>query len=256
MNMMTKSAMILMLLLCASPAIAQDNVELAQKHFESGAEWYAQGEYAKAIVEFLKGHNLSPNAMFLYNISLSYAKLDNIDDALVAAERAIKEGGLPPDVAVRNEARIRAFQMNSTARSVSGSVNLALNEKKTVVDPEPTPKASSGFGALGWTGVALTTVGVGLGAGAMVLSSGVADDIASLKSEANGGDLIRYTELKSSIEDDQSTGQILVYAGAGLGAVGLTLILIELMSGDESSATSWYVGPHRDGFQAGFLKNF
>lgn len=255
MNMMTKSVMVLLLMLCATPALAQENVEQAQKHFETGAEWYAQGEYAKAIVEFLKGHNLSPNAMFLYNISLSYAKLENIDDALEAAERAIREGGLPPEVAVRNEARIRAFRLNMVARSVSGSVNLALTEKKSVPDPEPTPSGSS-FGALGWTGVALTTVGVGLGVGAFLVSGGVSDDIEALKAEANGGDLIRYTELKSSVEDGQSTGQLLVYTGAGLGAVGITLILIDLFSGSETNSTSWYIGPQRDGIQAGFLRNF
>jgi len=230
-------------LLLVAPAWAQeDGIQQAQEHFQQGAEFYTSGEYSKAIVEFLKGYNLAPNPMFLYNISLSYAKMDNIEEALRAADRANKDGGLPAEVQLRNESRILAFRAALTAQSASTSMKQVAK-----VEPEPTPPvSSSGFGALGWAGVALTTVGAGLMVGALVVNAPLADNIAELERESIGGDQARFNELKQSIEDDQSLGQILLFAGAGVGAVGVTLLIIELLSGEETSAAMTLI-PHKGG---------
>lgn len=252
------SLALLISLATPSVSMAQDDpVAIAQEHFEKGAEWYTQGEYSKAIVEFLKGYNLAPNPMFLYNISLSYAKMDNIEEALKAAERAEREGGLPDEVAIRNYARMNAFRirLNSDQNAAQMS-QIAKVEEKTIVEPDPVePASGGGFGALGWTGVGLTAIGAGLGVGALLVNAPLADQIDQLEAEAAGGDPARFSELKNQIESDQSTGKILLYAGAGAGAVGLTLIIIELLGSEEEQAQI-YVSPQRGGASVGFGTNF
>lgn len=235
--------------LSVGTATAQEEVvQQAQEYFQQGAEYYTTGEYSKAIVEFLKGYNLAPNPMFLYNISLSYAKMDNVEDALGAAERANKDGGLPADVQLRNESRIRAFRMVLAAKDVSSSMKQVAQVEPVA---PPVAESSGGFGALGWSGVVLTTVGAGLLVGALVVNAPLADDIEQLERESIGGDPARFDELKQSIEDGQSLGQILLFAGAGVGAVGVTLLIIELVSGEETS-TAMTLVPQKGGAVVGF----
>ena len=68
-------------------------------------------------------------------------------------------------------------------------------EPRRLEDPEEPAKKSSSFGALGITGVAVGVAGLGLIGGAAVVNSGVADDLDSLKVEANGGGPDRTSTL-------------------------------------------------------------
>ncbi len=229
----------------------------AQVYFEAGAEEYAKGEYSKAIVEFLKGYNLVPNAMFLYNISLSYRKLGNWEDALAAAEKAKTEEGMPDDVKVRNDSRINAYRTIIAAQDMADDA-ARLAQAEETKDPEPEVKKSEGssFGALGWTGVILTVAGVGAGVGALIVANGVSSDIDDYEAAAQTGDRTTYDRLRDDIESGQSTGQILMYTGIGLGVAGLTMIMIEVFAGGESDSQAIYVAPTEKGATAGYFLRF
>src|SRR5690554_552704 len=135
--------------LAAEPT-ARDQ-EMAREHFDQGALYYTQQEYGRAIVEFLKGHELAPHAMFLYNISLSYEHLDNTRQALGAAERAKNFTGMSDPVIVRNDARIAAFhaQLESVAVAEAMAKNNALVKVTPPSEPDPEPASGSAFGTMG-----------------------------------------------------------------------------------------------------------
>ena len=97
------------LTLLSSSAFAAGDRAAAQKYFEQGAEYYFNGEYGKAIVEFMRGNDEIPNALFLYNISLSHSRLGNFNDALEFGRRAREMGGLDPATSAQNEGRISAL---------------------------------------------------------------------------------------------------------------------------------------------------
>lgn len=232
-------------------APSQEAVAQAETHFQKGAEWYTTGEYSKAIVEFLKGYNVVPNAMFLYNISLSYAKLGNQDDALMYAERAQNEVGMPDDVASRNSGRIAALRVRLSGLDVSKKISDLSNVVE--VNPTPPPQQSE-FGWLGMSGIAVGVAGLGLMGGSALIGMGVSDDITALENEANGGDQARFDDLKSSIESDQSLGQVLLFSGAGLAALGVTLVVVDLMNDEEPTQASLQLVPTNGG--AGAVFNF
>lgn len=235
------------------PAVAWAQAGEAQAHFEKGAEWYTAGEYSKAIVEFLKGYNLEPNAMFLYNVSLSYTKLGNYDEAMTYAERARAEQGMPDDVAVRNDARIAALSVQrSTTLAASRATQVSVVEPEPV---EPAPEAG-GFGVLGISGVVVGVAGLGLVGGAYVINSGVSEDIEALEGEANGGDRQRFDQLKSDIEGDQTLGQILLFSGLGLAAAGVTMVALELTDDEQPSTATLDVVPSVSGAQAVFTVRY
>ncbi|MEZ4461860.1 MAG: tetratricopeptide repeat protein [bacterium] len=256
-----RNAILVVLLTLAAPSVvlaaepSPEMIQQAQGHFEKGAEWYTTGDYSKAIVEFLKGYNVVPNAMFLYNISLSYTKLGNFDEARTYAERARDEPGMAPEVAIRNEARILSFDVRDKAVDVA-EAKPVLAERRQLEDPEDPPEKSSSFGALGITGVAVGVAGLGLIGGAAVVNAGVSDDLDALKAEANGGDRDRFSSLKSDVESGQSLGQILLFSGVGLAVAGVTLIAVDLMDDESSGQSTLRLVPTPTGAQAVFDLRF
>lgn len=260
------------LLLAPQHAAAQsDAMARAQQHYEKGVEWYAAGDYPKAIVEFLKGYNLAPNAMFLYNISLSYQKLGNYQEALRAAVRASGEQGFPAGYSTRNDARITAFRRIVEAQDAAVGIERAASQVADASDPgdpsdpvtpEPAiPRAEpSGFGALGWTGAAAAVLGAGALVGVAVINSGLQGDIEELEAAGQpgwDGDKQSFDTLYADVESRTDTGKLLLYGGSGLLAVGAVLVAIDLLSGGESEgarqagASSLRIAPTDGGFAVG-----
>lgn len=272
------SAVLLLLGLLAVPATGaaqeptQQEMQQAMGHFEKGAEWYAQGEYAKAVVEFIRGNSITPNAMFLYNISLCYERLGKLDDALSAGEKASKMEGMPPEIAVRNGARVAAFRIGVSSQETADRIERdqkALAQGDGTADGTGTgtgdgtgggsgsSPSGGGVGALGWTGVALTVAGAGLTIGGFATNSAIKNDIKSYETAAADGDRSTYESLKADIPKKQSLGRILYIAGGSAVAVGATLLLIDLMSsGEEAPATTAVFSPTPGGFTVGGLVRF
>ena len=238
------------------------DVAKAQSHFEKGAEWYTRGDYSKAIVEFLKGNSISPNAMFLYNISLCYGKLNNLENAIQAGEKAIRLG-LQPSVVPRNQARIGGFSSIIKAKRIADDViekkeaaraeaeraqSEALRLEKNARIGETNQRRDSGadssFGALGWTGVAVGTVGLGLLGAALVIDQQVDDDLLRYQQAAEDADQQLYSELRSSIQNDQFLGKIFLTSGVATTVMGLIFIIANSAS-DET--VSLHIAPRPSG---------
>ena len=99
------------------------------------------------------------------------------------------------------------------------------------IDDDP-----GGLGALGWTGVAMTTMGGGLLAYAGVVEFRLRDQISEYEDASERGDSDAYFELRDDIDTATTRGRIALYSGGGLAAVGLTLWLVGALSGSSSSA--------------------
>ena len=251
----------------SSVAVAQskDDVKKAQEHFQKGAEWFAKGDYPKAVVEFISGHALAPNAMFLYNVSLSYERMGKIDDALSAAEGAKQYEGMPDEVAMRNDARIRAFEvMKGAERTADKMKQIAekgdgdgdgVGDGDGDGDVEMVERPD-GIKALGWAGIGLTAVGGGLAVAGLLTNSAIMNDIEDYRTAANEGDRARYDELAGDIEAKQSRGQLFYAVGAGAAGVGLTLFLIDLFTGTETVPASAWISPAADRTTVGVTLRF
>src|SRR5688572_18048653 len=99
----------LAILLASNAATAQDAVERARPHFDAGQQYYADGEFASALREFRRAHELTQHPELLYNIALCYERLGELDRAVETLERYLaSEGQVAERAAAQEElARIR-----------------------------------------------------------------------------------------------------------------------------------------------------
>jgi tetratricopeptide (TPR) repeat protein len=229
------------LTLCVSvPAFADEAaMEKAQEHFNAGAKLYFAGDYAGALVEFNNGHRLSPSAVFLYNIALAHYRLGNLDMAVNNAEKAAEVGGMPEDMATKNEARLVVWHVTKTASNWSSGEAVAesgdAGEGGSVSDGTTTePADGGGLSGLGWAGVGTAAAGAGLLVGWSLVSGGLSDHLADIDAANAAGDEAAYNAASEAFDSDQGLAQILLYSGAGLTAVGLGLLVFDLTSGGES----------------------
>jgi hypothetical protein len=65
----------------------------ASRRFKSGVAFYKEKNFAAALVEFKRAHELVPNYVVLYNIGQSARELKDYAGALVAFETYLAEGG-------------------------------------------------------------------------------------------------------------------------------------------------------------------
>lgn len=227
----------LLLTLACSQGFAQskDDIRRAQQHFANGAEKFAAGEYAKAVAEFMSGHAIAPNAMFLYNVSLCYERLGNFDDALSAGKRAQEFEGMPPEVVVRNQARIHSFSVILASTQVASEMSARVETEGTeVTDPVVTQRTTTkpdGVTVLGWSGVALAAVGVGLILGGVATNSAIVADIETYEGAARNGDSAAYERLGTDIANKQKTGKLLYGIGFGAAGLGAALFVVDLFVG-------------------------
>lgn len=235
-NLRNFIALFLVLLMWSSPVMAKTPTaaeqEAAREAFDQGALFYTQGEYGRAIVEFLKGHELAPHAMFLYNISLSYEHLGNMRQALNAAERAKGFEGMPDAVAVRNDARIVAFRVLMASESTSLALGKPVDPPIVPPEPEP-PLTEPMFGGLGWIGVAATGVGVALLGGAGYMQLAIQPNLVSYEEAGTAGNRSEYDSLRTTLEGQQATGKFLLYGGGALVGTGIILMLVDRSGRDE-----------------------
>lgn len=257
------SVLLIAALLAPGSAVAQEGAREAQGYFEKGAALYFEGEYGQALVQFKKGHATLPNAMFQYNIALCNLKLERYGEAMTAAREAERLGGLASREAAMNRSRIIAIPRIERTQAVAEDVSQAqaavveVTAETTTEETgsiEAKPERSS-FGALGWTGVGLTAVGAGLLVGAVGVEVGLQGTWDEYNAAAEEGDTERFNELKTEIESRQSTGKALLYAGIGAGAVGVALIVAELVTSPRSDQPRVSVFASPDG-SAGVSAHF
>lgn len=209
---------------------AQTPQERAEELYKNGAESYFKGDFLTALSSFKQGHELDPNAMFLYNISLCYGKLENYDEALKNAEKAHKTG-LPPEVNDKNLARVIAYHANLKSQQLATAPRSATQSVEAQVsDPTPMPPVKSSKPSwLGWTGVGVATAGTGMLVGAIVIDAGLDSDINAYDEAIARDDIRESARLKTDIDSQQLLGKVLLISGGALAATGIALFVYDLL---------------------------
>jgi tetratricopeptide (TPR) repeat protein len=240
-------------LLVSAPAMAQSDVERAQKFFDEGAAHYLEGDYSKALVQFRKAQAVLDNPIFRFNIALTEHKLGNTERALDAAESALATGQLdaPKTTVAQGLATGSGLVLNARQASadieraatavaqadVEPQANTGGDVSDATTDAKPTePPAADGFGTLGWTGASLAAVGTGALAASLVIGLGLDDDYATYQDDT--APLDARLEAEDRLESRRPLGIGLLVGGSVLTALGATLLVIELTSGDESPQVS------------------
>ncbi len=124
---------VLALVFVAGAAFADKQTDEAKTRFKRGAEFYDEGNFRAALIEFERAYQLLPNYKLLYNIGQVHLQLLEYSKAQEAFVRYLKEGG--PDVtgARRDEVNRELDRLKSRV----GRIAITTNEgAEVLVDDE------------------------------------------------------------------------------------------------------------------------
>jgi len=139
-----KICSMLVLMLSVSIASAQprsappmaDDIEAAKAHFAAGSAYYEQANYQDALKEFNEALRLSKRNDLLYNIAMCYERLNQLDNAIAALQRYLREKPNAPD-RVLIHTRIAALQQRK--KEPQEVAPKPLPTPTPVVEPVPVP---------------------------------------------------------------------------------------------------------------------
>lgn len=193
--------------------------------FEKGAAKYAEGNYAEAIVDFRRGQELYPSALFLYNIAMCHMHMGQTGRAVDYAGRALEseERALDGETAVKARAVVQGGGVVRAARSAADGSNRAGGR----VERPPSPPA---VGPYGWAGAAGTVVGIGGLVASGVLAADINRSWDQLQESSRGSDREAFDRQQKAILRKQRLGRGLGIGGAALTAVGAGLLIGDLVS--------------------------
>ena len=248
-------------------AQTQEELEVAVRLAQEADSAFAAEQWEQALEKYRAANAIVRNGVLLFNISRSYAKLGQLEEALEAAQDADELAqDLGPEARDENLAFIRAYQTALAARSVARDVealgqqqgqcvpqaetcNLSDDDCDGQVDEGLDCGGGGGIGAVGWAGVVAVVAGAGLFGGSLVVDAGLASDIEQYNADsvAFGEDDVLTPEEREdlsaqfeAIEDRQSLGRALFFGGTGLAVAGLSMLVIDLLflSDDSEAAAS------------------
>lgn len=245
-------ALIAAVLLVPATSAAQDDARLAQEAFDRGMSHYTEQNYGDAVAEFRKGHQLMPNGMFLYNISLSYMRLKNHEMALRYAERAREmREHLPPKSDAKNAARIGGLNARLGALQLAKKLEPIAAEPDQggdrFVDSAVDDSTESWPGTLTYVGAGTAVLGGALVIGAGVMGSDIDERVEQL---AGVEDRSAYDTMRADIESDRTLGRVLLFSGLGLVAAGGGLVAWDYY-GDQAETSRLSVQPELGGDRLG-----
>jgi tetratricopeptide (TPR) repeat protein len=222
--------MVLFLLIngVSSLRAAEDDEELSAKEaYERGAEYFEQENFEKAAEYFQRAVDKEPNAILHYNLAQARAKLGEWISVVEQTEKAEAAGELGGEVDAINQATLAGARTVLAARAVL--------PPRTPSDDGAGPGPPLGLSAIGWSGTAGAVAGGGMLVGSLLIDNSLSDDFRDRDSALASGDQDRARSIKDRINRKQTTGQVLLYGGAGLAAAGIGTVVFDLMRDDGSS---------------------
>ena len=243
MNRPSPPLLCLLLLLWGSPlqALAQDQETcdqgVASTLYKRGASLYAENDFGPALSSFTSAYNACPYPVFLQAMSVCQAKLGQLDEAILTAERALLLhgqrgnviGGLAQNEILGTHASVLAWQTvqrtNRLAKRLASTPPDAPlpPPQGAILDTAPPTSTSPLPRALGWSLV-------GLGA-ASLLTSGISAivlderlDQARAATTADSPEALDQAKAKAATL--QTLGKITLFGGAGALAGGLATLLL------------------------------
>jgi tetratricopeptide (TPR) repeat protein len=233
------AAMLCVVSACPTVA-AQDKDELARRHFESGAAYFAEAEYEEALRAFRKAYELSERPQILLNIAVVEERLGNLDAAVATLDQYMAANPSDPELET-----IRLRRDNLKKRADEADAEVAPEPAPTPASPPPPAEPAAPPPEPPVTdepepsGPNLLPAYISVSVGAL---AGVGAAITGLGAQAE------YDELESNCSpncsaDDTSTGETLaltstVLTGVAVIGVGLGTYLWLSADDDETSRTA------------------
>jgi tetratricopeptide (TPR) repeat protein len=135
----------------APPAPTEEDLAAAKKAFGEGKKLFDKGKYAEAVEKFKESYRLSKNPLLLYNIALTFERLENAEKALFYYRKFLKDA--PEDAAQRPDAEksVKALEQVAAAAEPEAEPEPEADvkppepevdpEAEPEVEPEPEPEA-------------------------------------------------------------------------------------------------------------------
>ncbi|MFB6263277.1 MAG: hypothetical protein ABEL76_06585 [Bradymonadaceae bacterium] len=102
--------------------LAEEDASVAQRaqtFFDRGIQFYAEGNYSKAVVEFRKAYDLKPNDTIGYNIVRTYPRLGNCSSVLEVRDELGSIDSLDALSTTKLDATVSACRVASSASTRS-----------------------------------------------------------------------------------------------------------------------------------------
>ncbi len=231
------------LALATPVAVAQE--EEAFEHFDRGAQYYFDGQYAEAIEAFEQGYQIEPHPMFQINIALSHWRLGRLEEAIEHGESVRDSEELETEVRTENAARLIVWRTALGARSATDSIARQRAKASVAHVEPPTPDEEIGvtqdadaaplFGPIGWVGASMAGAGVvtlGVWSG---LEVAMGNDVSAYRDAGESGDRERYEALRTDVERKQSVARVVLFSGLGLAAVGGGLLAYDVFAASDGT---------------------
>lgn len=109
---------------CAAPAYGQgeaagEAVAEAREHFNRGVEFFREGNFRAALIEFQRTTEVAPNYRIQFNLGQTYFELQDYAGAMKAFEKYLKEGGNEIPTARRAEVEKELQKLRGRVAQVS-----------------------------------------------------------------------------------------------------------------------------------------
>ncbi len=219
----------------SAPAAAQEKDELARRHFESGAAYFAEAEYEEALRAFRKAHELSERPQILLNIAVVEERLGNHQGAVDALDQYMAANPSDPEI---ETIRLRRDNLQKRADEDKQQVTAApppppeptqtpAPEPRQAEPPVPEPADEPNL----LPAYVVMSVGALAGVGALITGVGAQAEYDELKSSCS----------PSCTDDQTSTGDTLALTStvlSGVAVVGIGLGTYLWLSADDDEGTS------------------
>ena len=226
------------LLVASLPAHAQTdegNVEKVETLSAEGAALFRNGDYGPAIERFKQAYDLVPVANLLYNIALSYERLNDEELAIQYYELFIVADDADP--AVRATALRRMQELDRKRRASK------VEAMPAPADPsQPVAAPSKEEGSTAWTTAGIISAGIGVAmAGTGVVFALMANaEQDAFDQSVNAGD---KDIARSAAENNALTADILFGGGAVAVIAGIVFILLDDTGGTDASGSAMHFIP-------------
>ncbi len=116
-----------------------DSKDLARRHYQRGIQFYKDGDYKLALVEFRRSYELSRNYRVLYNIGQVNLQLNNYARALAALEQYLRDGGTGIPADRRSAILVDTNELRGKIARIEISTN--VDNAEIYIDENPVGKS-------------------------------------------------------------------------------------------------------------------
>jgi tetratricopeptide (TPR) repeat protein len=214
-----------------------DDLQRAEELFQNGRTLYQDGSYDGAITAFKSAYELSGDANLLYNIALSYDRMDAFDEAIeyLEAYRALapaeERDALSEKVDSMRRRKLKAqTDAGATAPTGPTPAPVATPSTSAPTDSEPARKKPAAkdriYGPAAITLTVITVAAAGVGIGLGIASARGRSSAQDQCNEGADGDLFCPDTAEGDIERSRNFAIGADVGFAIAGAAGIALIAV------------------------------